>query len=307
MLTRSQLKTATDALEAQTSVHTGAKTESGYWRRIALALEEGAGAASAANNGRAGWMLRAAVAAETAWGGSGAEENRSTSGLLKRIVDAMEINAGVGTGSLSNRLATAAGAVSFGASTLVTLDFENNTYSINGVSKTRDQCLAEDLNWGNYNPADFTNGVGMTSSATASPVLSAAAFAAVGSNFTAVVHWTNGADLPTLQIGLLDLPSYAIEIYATIMFEAGLPQVKQAGTLQNWGSTPAAGQHVAAVTLSAALAAMSIDGGAAVSIDPANTATNSVGLALTASTNSSIQKIEFITAVAAAALPALSA
>ena len=66
------------------------------------------------------------------------------------------------------------------------------------------------------------------------------------------------------------------------------------------------GTHVGAATLSAALAALSIDGGAAISIDPANTATNTVAIALVDSINSSIQKIEFFPAVLAAALPALS-
>jgi hypothetical protein len=108
MPTTAQLKATTDALEALTSVRAGNRTETGWWRRIALALEEAAGAATTANPTREGWMLRAAVAAEAVWGGSGAEENRTFEGLLKRLVDALEINAGVGTGSRPNRLSVAA-------------------------------------------------------------------------------------------------------------------------------------------------------------------------------------------------------
>lgn len=84
--------------------------EVGYWREIALSAEELAGAATTANQNRAGWMLRAAVALEEIEGTDGDAENRNYSGLLKRIVDAMEEgNGAVGTGSLMNRLLAAAG------------------------------------------------------------------------------------------------------------------------------------------------------------------------------------------------------
>lgn len=113
MPTSAQLKAATDSLEALTSVRAGNPTDAGYWRRFALAAEEAAGADSAANATVEGWMLRAAVALELVAGTSGAEENRTFDGLLKRIVDALEVQAGeVGEGSLANRLVVgAAGAV----------------------------------------------------------------------------------------------------------------------------------------------------------------------------------------------------
>lgn len=122
MPTNAQLKAVADALEAQDEVRTGNRSEAGWWRRIALAAEGASGSTSEANDTVEGWMLRAAVALEGAFGGSGAEENRTREGLLKRIVDAMELNAGAGTGSLANRLAGAASAVTFGPALLLTFD-----------------------------------------------------------------------------------------------------------------------------------------------------------------------------------------
>lgn len=111
MPTIAQLKTTLTALEAVTSTQVGNDTEDGLWRKIALALEERRGASSSANDTMLGWMTRAAVAAEAQWGGSGAEESGSYAGLLKRIVDAMELDAGVTDGSLAGRLVVAAGLV----------------------------------------------------------------------------------------------------------------------------------------------------------------------------------------------------
>lgn len=97
------------ALETAAGASTSANaTEEGYWKRIAAAIETGAGTSSTANSNLAGYMRRAAVAAESVWGGSGAEENSTDyDGLLKRIVDAMELDAGSSSGSLPQRFAAA--------------------------------------------------------------------------------------------------------------------------------------------------------------------------------------------------------
>lgn len=108
-----QLKTTCDALEALTSVGAGNDNEHGWWRRIALALEEGSSTTSGTGTTRASYMQRAAIAAEVAWGGDGDDENLTYNGLLTRIVDAMELDAGTSEGSLGQRLATAAGLVAF--------------------------------------------------------------------------------------------------------------------------------------------------------------------------------------------------
>lgn len=104
-----QLKLAVDDLEALTSVHAGNDNLPGLWRRFALAAEEAAGASTTANETTTGYMLRSALALESIAGTSGAEENVSYEGLLKRIVDALEVQAGgATTGSLEGRLVVAA-------------------------------------------------------------------------------------------------------------------------------------------------------------------------------------------------------
>lgn len=109
-----QLKEAVDDLEALTSVHAGNDNESGLWRRFALAAEEAAGASTSANETLTGYMLRTALALESVAGTTGAEENVSHQGLLKRIVDALEVQAGaVTTGSLEGRLVVAAANATF--------------------------------------------------------------------------------------------------------------------------------------------------------------------------------------------------
>jgi hypothetical protein len=84
-------------------------TEAGYWKRIALALEALTSSTSTANDNVPGWMKRAAVAAEASAGTSGAEENTTDTGVLKRLVDALEVKSGaVLAGSLWYRLRMAA-------------------------------------------------------------------------------------------------------------------------------------------------------------------------------------------------------
>jgi hypothetical protein len=132
------LKTIADALETAAGASASANdTRTGYWKRIATALETGVGASSSANENLLGYMLRAAIAAEAAWGGSGAEENVNYPGLLKRVVDAMELSVGVGSGSLDNRLLTGAPLVSFSpASTLANLAAANTGLFWNGADLT---------------------------------------------------------------------------------------------------------------------------------------------------------------------------
>jgi hypothetical protein len=109
-----QLKAALTAFEALTSVQVGNDNEEGLWHKIALTAEELAGVSNTANGNIHGFMLRTALALETISGTSGAEENLNQAGLLKRIVDALEAETGVGTGSLEHRFAVAAAAYAGG-------------------------------------------------------------------------------------------------------------------------------------------------------------------------------------------------
>lgn len=111
-----QLNIAVNSLEADSSVHAGNLNETGLWLRFALAAEQLAGASSSANANVLGYMLRSAVALESIAGTNGTAENISYEGYLKRIVDALEVQAGAVTaGSLAGRLVVAANAAAYGA------------------------------------------------------------------------------------------------------------------------------------------------------------------------------------------------
>lgn len=114
MPSNAQLKLAVDALEALDQVRAGGGSSEAWWRRLALAAEGIAGAATEANASRLGWMRRAALAVEIITGTTGAEETTSYAGYLKRLVDALEDGV-VGSGSLANRLVIAAEAFDGGA------------------------------------------------------------------------------------------------------------------------------------------------------------------------------------------------
>lgn len=108
------------AIATSLETHAGASTsananESGYWKRIAAAAEALAGASTTANAHVIGYMKRAAVALESIAGTGGAEENANESGYKKRIVDALEVQAGAVTvGSLDSRMMVAAENAGFG-------------------------------------------------------------------------------------------------------------------------------------------------------------------------------------------------
>lgn len=108
MLTLTQAKTVALNVEVQGGAHTANAGLAGWWRRIALALEAAAAAATTANTTIRGWMERSARAAETLGGTNGTAENRTYEGVLKRIVDGLEAaNGEVNTGTLVNRLIAA--------------------------------------------------------------------------------------------------------------------------------------------------------------------------------------------------------
>lgn len=114
-LSHAQLTSVAATLDGLTSAHTGNGSTEGLWKRIAEALEQGAGVSNPRNDNLSGYMERAALAAEAAWGGSGTDENQNEAGFLKRIADAMELQAGaVSAGSLAQRVVTACSLVAFG-------------------------------------------------------------------------------------------------------------------------------------------------------------------------------------------------
>lgn len=126
------LASIADDLETAASATTvGNANEPGYWSRIAAASESLAGATTSANATTSGYMLRAALALESIAGTSGAEENPNENGYMKRIVDALEVQAGaVEVGSLEHRLVLAAQNATFGVDNLIL----NGTFDANDTT-----------------------------------------------------------------------------------------------------------------------------------------------------------------------------
>jgi len=125
------------SLETAAGASTSANpNEYGYWKRIAAASETLAGATTPTNDNLFGYMKRAAVALESIAGTDGAEENTNEAGYTKRVVDALEVQAGaVTSGSLLSRLVTAAANATFAADGPVNL-LTNGTFSSAGPPPT---------------------------------------------------------------------------------------------------------------------------------------------------------------------------
>lgn len=152
------LKAVAEALEAAAGASTTANdSEGGWWLRIALASESLAGAATAANDTVYGYMLRTAIALESIAGTSGAEENDGYGGLMKRIVDALEVQAGsVTTGSFEGRMVIAALAAVFSLYNdyAFAADFDDSRYWVGGTQygATEGPELAENNGTGDWTP-----------------------------------------------------------------------------------------------------------------------------------------------------------
>jgi hypothetical protein len=104
------LEAIADALETAAGATTSANPNAiGRWSRIAAAAEALAGDTTVANPNLMGFMKRTAVALESIAGTDGTAENLNEAGYKKRIVDALEVQAGAVTaGSLESRMVTAA-------------------------------------------------------------------------------------------------------------------------------------------------------------------------------------------------------
>ena len=112
--TPQELRQLVTIFEGKTSTQAGNNSVEGMWRKIALALEQGAGIAApaGANNSLEGSLYRAARAARTAWGGTGTY-NTTPEASLRSLLVAVEAKAGAGTGTLKQRLVTRANLTSF--------------------------------------------------------------------------------------------------------------------------------------------------------------------------------------------------
>lgn len=131
----SYLTQIADDLEAVAGASTTANASlTGYWKRIAAAAEVIAGASTSANADLDGYILRTALALESVEGTSPTGYGLNTNGLLARVANALEHNAGASNGSLIKRIAEAAAGYTGGSS--LTLDFTTGTLPA-GVTVTR--------------------------------------------------------------------------------------------------------------------------------------------------------------------------
>lgn len=130
MLELAQLSTIATALETAAGASTSANDNRlGLWSRIASAAEALSGVPTSANDNLMGRMQRTAAALELIAGTSGAEENTNYEGFLKRITDALEVQAGaVTTGSMEGRFVTAAQNAGFLTQYALALDFKRLQY-----------------------------------------------------------------------------------------------------------------------------------------------------------------------------------
>jgi hypothetical protein len=97
-------------------------------------------------------------------------------------------------------------------------DFKNGTYSINGVTKTLGEVFTASADWAPWDEAAVVPGVGfkrVQGDAKMGPVSTAALFAAVTQNFTAVIDYRLSCDPADINSwSLIDLESVAVPSYS---------------------------------------------------------------------------------------------
>jgi len=211
-----------------------------------------------------------------------------------------------------------------GPAPLVSIDFKNGIYSVDGVGKTLADLCVQNLNFAPYSASDVVNGTGYKrgpGASAAGPVLTAAAFAAIGTQFVVVMTFyidEGAAPLSSLhtQIAMMNLPAYSN--YSDAVFgrnPVGYSELDdETGIIANLGTLGyAAGRHKAAVRWGATQLAASVDGSAVYAATmTSQSASTHIGLVANSSgsTNSSaiIEKVEFfsVAAFSNANLPALS-
>lgn len=97
---------------------------------------------------------------------------------------------------------------------LVSADFKNGVYNIGGTSKTLADVCIEDTSWAVFNPAHVIPGTGFAppnDGGFYGPVLSAAAYSSIGSDFIAVltVHLSlSGSGVSSVTLEAASLPAY---------------------------------------------------------------------------------------------------
>ena len=153
----------------------------------------------------------------------------------------------------------------------VVLDFKNGTYAANGASVTLDALLVEDTNFGNWDPANISAGVGLVGNSTASPEATTALSALVVSGATYIVEFDITSGLPAEVIGL-QLFDAGYNDFEEGAVGVGSHACKLYGadtTSNNWNAGLALGAHKVALTVGPTHLAGSVDGGSVGTLDPA--------------------------------------
>lgn len=183
------------------------------------------------------------------------------------------LNRGVGLYEGVEGLYGGAPGLASGPFPLVSIDFKNGLYAIGGVSKALADVCTQDLNWGSYSASDVVAGVGYRRQNGAGgngPVLTAAAYAAIGNQFVGVMRYRFGigvaaVDWLSIQLAVANLPSYAN--YATLVvgkpFYGQTLIEDQVGVQLELGAAGYSdGAHIAATRFAAGQVAVSFDEGA---------------------------------------------
>ena len=226
--------------------------------------------------------------------------------------------AAAGCAVTSGQLGQAGRAGSPSVTPLVSSDFKNGIYTINGVSKTLGEVWTENADWGPYSPSVVVPGTGLTvtnPNVTSAGVLTAEAVTSVAGGFVAVMTYFTAGAGGCVELDLSSLPSYAPDLLfiARPGSDSDHPSVFGNTTTSDTTSS-ASGSHKVAFILSPSLVAMSQDGHVVVQESGpfGGDATNMVGWwnqVKSGSESSIVEKIEFFSLFdySAADLPALSA
>lgn len=188
---------------------------------------------------------------------------------------------------------------------LVSSDFKNGVYAINGVSKTLGEVWEEDsVNWGGiWNAGYVSPGVGVVTVGNdyVGPIVSAEAIALLSGGFVAVAT-VELTDINTMTFELLDLPNFDPDYNLTIA--QATATITDGATSDQIAIT--GGPHKYAFKMHTAECALSVDGSAAVSINPADGVANAFAFG---GRDYTLEKIEFFSLADydASDLPALSA
>lgn len=205
--------------------------------------------------------------------------------------------------------AAAPAALPEGPPDLLTLDFANETYAINGVSKTEAEVIEENVtDWAAF--SDVGPGGLLTGQ---QPVLTTAAAAVLADGFILILDYQFGATSGAIGIDVANPPSWDEDFWGANILGAGAAAVGDSYGVEDTGwlrveYTGDTDPHRAATLLAPTKISASVDGGAAEALT-VSFSFNPTLFAFTVSGHAAtkITKARFLAVDLDADLPALSA